>query len=60
MKLKIAVFSETNPYNDYIETIEVPDTVNPDDVISTINSNLKGCHCELVNIIQEKRVVSRC
>ena len=55
MKLKIAVFSDTNPYNDFIDTIEVPDTVNPDEVIATINSSLKGCHCELVNAIKSSK-----
>ena len=55
MKLKIAVFSDTNPRKDYIDILTVPDNVNADDVITAININLKGCHCELIKIIVDNK-----
>lgn len=52
MKLKIAVFNDENPYRDYIFTYETQNE-NPDDVITTINAQIKGCHCELITVEQE-------
>lgn len=54
MRIKIAVFSDYSPLKDYIYSCTLPENKTPDEVITEINSQLKGWHCELVSIEQER------
>ena len=53
MRIKIAVFNNSNPWRDYIYTCELPENQTPEQVIDEINNSLKDCHCELVNLEPE-------
>lgn len=50
MRVKIAVFNDSNPWRDYIYTFELPENQTPEEAVNEINLSLKGCHCELVTI----------
>lgn len=53
MKLKIAVFSDSTPKQDYIDILTAPDDITPQQAIEFVNTTLLGWHCELITVIEE-------
>ena len=55
LKIKVAVYSDNNPLNDYIDILEIPDNISVEVALNEINSVLLGYHLEFISYADQSK-----